>query len=600
MANSVAAMMAMDDGGCRGNGVGMEQTAPNPSVAFNSIGTAPFRESMSRYSAQECAAEDRRKERTCKGLVRFKSEQRVPDVGGLGWRTASGHLLKNQGFYSQHSRVNKWDQAYHAGVNTWKDFHGPKQRSDANTMERLDRYDEDEEYREAQRTYVNTARVQSLDRLYQRKLERVNLEHATSWAPHRHAHRQVHSIHETFDGGMDEKPEKELKKVLTAKVLERDREAVRSIASRVQKEETWKMVWKHMEQERRSDIRTDFRARQAHTDRLMAMSGQPVREQQEHQSVNSCTERNEELARPAVRGRLGDVTALTDFAGLVHTANNAHVLEALLPGAGHEMCEEFRHAATRSAEPGWPPPPHAETPRASKRQHLGASEDEELSLAKPSIPVPTERFEHNIGSRMSPEVLARHSKVQFLKTSAPPPPDQSETLLREDWSPAATLGKTGGKAEAHGFSRTTTSMPFHGQLKEKAKESHPAPTRSYVYPVICEISPRSPASPSSSKMWQETPDSALQRMRRNESAPGDLLRSGGKQRPRRGSESGGGGEREAAMRAVCDELDDFEASLGHFTKPNMVNFFGTPQGTGGGVRLKASLRRTTSKTGSKR
>ena len=32
-----------------------------------------------------------------------------------------------------------------------------------------------------------------------------------------------------------------------------------------------------MEAERRADIRADFQQRQAHTDRLMQMSGQPVR-----------------------------------------------------------------------------------------------------------------------------------------------------------------------------------------------------------------------------------------------------------------------------------------------------------------------------------
>lgn len=593
MANSVAAMMAMDDGGCRGNGVGMEQTVPNPTAAYKSMGTSSFTEPMSRYSAQERAADDRRKERTNRGLVRFRSEPRVPDVGGLGWRTSSGHLLKNQAFYCQKPKVNKWDQACHAGINSWKDWHGPKQRNDAETMERLDRYDDDQEQWEARRTHVNTTRVQSLDRLYNRKLERVNLEHASSWAPHRHAHRQVHSIHETFDGGLDEKPEKELKKVLTSKVLERDREAVRSIASRVQKEETWKMVWTHMEQERRQDIRSDFRARQNHTDRLMAMSGQPVRENQPLQSLNSCTERSEELARPQRRGRPQDVTVLTDFAGLVHTANNAHVLEALMPGAGHELCEEFRQRATRSSEPGWPPPPQADTPRATRRQHLGPAEGEDLSLAKPSIPVPAERFEHNMGSRDSPDVLARHSKVQFLKTSAPPPPDQGDTLLKEDWSPAATLRSTFGKAEAHGFSRTSTSIPMSGLSPKQAKESMPAPTRSFVYPVICETSPRSPASPSSSHMWQGAlPDSTLQRMRRNDSAPAQLDRSGSVKRSRRGTGSDGTTEREAAVKAVCNELDEFEASLGTFTKPNLVNFFGTPQGTGGGIRLKASLRRT--------
>jgi len=34
-----------------------------------------------------------------------------------------------------------------------------------------------------------------------------------------------------------------------------------------------------MRQERRADIRADLQERQAHTDRLMAMSGQPVQQE---------------------------------------------------------------------------------------------------------------------------------------------------------------------------------------------------------------------------------------------------------------------------------------------------------------------------------
>jgi len=559
----------MDDGGCRRGGVMLEKTAPSPAGAYNSIGSGTFTEPLSRVSAQERAAHDRRKERQSRGLVRFHSEPRVPDVGGLGWRTGSGHLLKNQAYYCQRPKVNKWDEPVHAGVNTWKDWHGPKQRADADTMERLDRYDEDQDRWEAKRTFVSTSRVESLDRLYSRKLERVNFEHASSWAPHRRARREVHSSHETFDGGLDEKPEKELRKVLTAKVLERDREAVQMITARIDNEEMWKQVWTEMEQERRADIRANFRARQAHTDRLMAMSGQPVRESQPHRSANSCSQRSEELARPVRRAGPEDVTQLSDFAGLA----------VRLHGTGVELGEEFRPGAPRSVEPGWPP---------AAAEILEASD---VSLARASIPVPSERFEHNMGSRNSPDVLARHSKVQLMPTTAPVPPDQTRSMLKEDWSPAATFGSTRLKASARDFSRTTTSMPLAGLTQQEAKESLPAPTRSMTYPVICETGPSSPASPSSPKSWQEAmPDSTLERLRRNESAPAPLGRSG-RRRSRRGPISDGPSEKEAAVKSVCNELDNFEASLGAVSRPNLANFFGTPQGTGGGVRLKATLRR---------
>lgn len=97
---------------------------------------------------------------------------------------------------------------------------------------------------------MNTTRVETLDRFYNRKLNRVQLSTSPSWAPHRKSKREVHSSYETFDGCMDEKPQKELRKVFTEKVLAGDREAIRQIAKRVQNEETWKEVFKRMEQER--------------------------------------------------------------------------------------------------------------------------------------------------------------------------------------------------------------------------------------------------------------------------------------------------------------------------------------------------------------
>lgn len=617
-------MMHMDDGGNRGGGVGLEQAAQSPSFAVASLGSTSYAEPIARHSAQEYATEDRRRERKDQGLVRFSREASVPDVGGLGYRTRSGHLLKNQAYYSQRSNVNKWEQPVHAGINTWKDYHGPKLRTDANTMERLDKYDEEQERWEAKKTFVNTSRVQSLDRLFSRKLERMNQETATSWAPHRHSHSQVHGYHETFDGSMDEKPEKQLKKVYTPTVLERDREAVRSIAGRIQKEETWKAVWSQMEQERRADLRADLRARQAYTDRLMAVSGQPVPPAREHQSLNSCTERSEELARHKKPMRPDDVTAITDFAGLVHAAANAPVLEALFPGAGTSMSEEFRAEATLMTEPGWPPPPKAATPR--RRRRLQARQEAEVarqSLSKPGIPVPAERFQHNMGSRSSPELLAKHSKVQFERTSAPPPPDQKDTLLQEDWSPASTLQRHGGRASASDFSRTSPSVAPGGSKDDRAKESLPAPTRSFVYPVLVETSPRAPPRRSSTVSSMNDPTRRLSlsdfmdSLRREDSqsalldktagatqlpgGPGQLgATCVGASRRRVGASgplgvTGSSGGEWDSTRELCQELDDWEATASAHMVPPVTNFFGEPRASGVGASRTRSQRRAGSK-----
>ena len=59
-------------------------------------------------------------ERSHLGLVRFRKQHMVPDVGGLGWRTKTGHLLKNQSYFPQ-TKVNIWDVPACAGVNTWQD-----------------------------------------------------------------------------------------------------------------------------------------------------------------------------------------------------------------------------------------------------------------------------------------------------------------------------------------------------------------------------------------------------------------------------------------------------------------------------------------------
>ena len=60
-------------------------------------------------------------ERSHLGLVRFRKQHMVPDVGGLGWRTKTGHLLKNQSYFPQ-TKVNTWDVPACAGVNTWQEL----------------------------------------------------------------------------------------------------------------------------------------------------------------------------------------------------------------------------------------------------------------------------------------------------------------------------------------------------------------------------------------------------------------------------------------------------------------------------------------------
>ncbi|CAK0804380.1 unnamed protein product [Prorocentrum cordatum] len=551
------ALMNMDDGGRRVDNMGLKGGDVSPEhAAFSSMGARAHKEPLRRHAAEEIGADDKRRERDVFGHVPFELERRVPDVGGLGWRTKSGQMIKNQTFYSQRPKVNKWDDPTFSGVNTWKAWHGPRLRTDADTMERLDRFEAETTEWEAKRTFVNTSRAETLDRFYNQKLNRTQRETAGSWAPQRRARREVHSLFETFDARLDEQPVKELKKVLTSTVLKRDREAMRMIAARMQNEETWKKVFTDIEQERRHDIRADLQLRQAHTDRLMLLSGAPVAERSSEDVLqpaadNSCL--GDRLSRTAIKAERPDVSLRSDFRGLIH-ADNEHALETLFPGSGHELSVEFRERINRSTEPGWPRPPRAATPVHGGTQ--GARErgarSEEVAMA--SIPTSPTRL-GNVGSRRNDEMLAAHAKAQFRPTVAPPPLDQSKTLLGEDWS-ASTVLRGGGSRVTGSFSRTShvNASRSEGDL--------PPPRRRMVYPVLAPTSPHSRAPVDVSHMSSMTHTSSLHRSASVPAMAASTSRSG----------------RAAAARAtaeVCGELDSWEANTAKV--PGINNFFGPPR-----------------------
>merc|ERR1712151_1491902 len=211
-------VMHQDDGGCRGNTAFLDQKFKSAANNVESLGTTSFVEpqSLVRHEWEDAHnADEMRKERKDKGRVGWRKEKRVPDVGGLGWRTKQGHLLKNQAYYTQLTKVNKWDLPTHAGVNTWQEWHGPKMRTDAEMMERLDHFDKMKADEEARKLFVNTSRTDTLDRFYNQKCIRSQLESSTNWAPHLRAKKEFHDCHDHFFGDLDSKPEAELRKVFT-------------------------------------------------------------------------------------------------------------------------------------------------------------------------------------------------------------------------------------------------------------------------------------------------------------------------------------------------------------------------------------------------
>jgi hypothetical protein len=567
-------LMAGDAGGRRAHLIALEQTVNSPMhTVTSSAGTQPFEEQLKRHPAENHSTEDKRQERKDHGYVHFSKEPHVPDVGGIGWRTRTGHMLKNQAYYSSAPKTNKWDLPIHAGINTWKDWHGPKLRTDANMMERLDHFDEEDDQWQAKKCYVNTVRAQTLDRFYNKKLNQKHLATSQSWAPHRRAGREVNDCHDHFFGDLDSKPEKQLKKVLTPMVLQRDRDAVRAITSRIQNEETWKLAWKHMEQERRLDIRHDFRQRQSYNDLLMHLSGQPVRQRDPADSqeprFNSCSQRTEALCMSRETPEIQDVTSQTDFRGLFH-ADNEHALEALFPGSGHEMSVEFRQRATDSTKAGWPAPEAASTPRL-KSKNREKMMQKDCSLSTASVPVSRPRLD-SVATRHHDETLKDYSKAQFLSTVAPPPPMQKKQLLREDFSPKTMLQDP---ARVTGtFQRidqgTMPHAPYHPSSPKnvrKAVEGLPPGQRAFTYPVLA-------ATPSNQRSQAADEwGSPASSMYASASAPTMLRPSNSPANPvrRRCTPSTG----EESSTAVCRELDEFEASI--TSLPRVSNFFGTPR-----------------------
>eukprot|EP00442_Polarella_glacialis_P052470 CAMPEP_0115165724 /NCGR_PEP_ID=MMETSP0227-20121206/73749_1 /TAXON_ID=89957 /ORGANISM="Polarella glacialis, Strain CCMP 1383" /LENGTH=586 /DNA_ID=CAMNT_0002578223 /DNA_START=139 /DNA_END=1900 /DNA_ORIENTATION=+ len=561
--------MAMDDGGRRVDNMSIEQCCSRPGEdsphhRLADLGSTSYVEPMRRHAREMHSVEDKREERQEYGSVQFRPEPNVPDVGGLGWRTKTGHLIKNQAYYIQQPKVNLWDSAVHAGINTWKDWHGPKMRTDAEMMERLDHFDEEEDQWQAKKDFVNTTRVQTLDRFYNRKVNRSMYESSSSWAPHHRAAREVHSCHETFQSSLGEKPEKELKKVFTPFILHKDREAIRQITKRIQNEETWKVVFKQMEQERRQDIRADLQQRQTNTDRLMQMSGQPVVAQDR---------RLRELPNK-VSAEAGSLTERCDAAHRLPRFDPRR-LRARAGGAPSGLrprveCyfQSFRNKEHRARLAC---AAKTETPvRNSSSPSREAQLKKDGYLIKESIPVSTQRLER-IGQRANDDLYMKHSKAQFLPSRAPPPPRQGKSLMQEDYSMHTTM--MNASRVSQDFSRTSQSF-LPGSPSSKSMGELPPPKRSMVYPVLVSASP-SPKAMAMGGSQATTPHSPYSTsMKRFASAPtlshaGISVRSGGSLR----------GAKPAVV-SICRELDTFEA--GAAGVPRISNFFATPRGIQGG------------------
>lgn len=428
--------------------------------------------------------EDKRAERQKYGFIKYNLEKGVPDVGGLGWRSKQGHTLKNQSYYSAFPNTNLWNNPAHAGPRTWKGYHGPRLRNDAQLMENLDLLDSQQAEWDTKKMFVNTVRVQTLDRFYNQKIHNEQKEVHNTWAPNRRAKREYHDDHDHFDAEIDSMPMKELRKVLTPAVLHGDREAIRNISTRIQREETWKETWKGMEEHRRKDALADMEERMTYNQMLCDLAGQPVRRRDPDRKLpNNCSERVEQLAMPRPEPHIEDVTQLTDFRGLIHVDHQT-ALEARFPGKGQQLAAVFREKVTDSTKPGWPGPARPETPQGLRKHEVKVKDPSRVNLKRASVPCSKLTLDKAL-DRSGEDAMMRHAIPQHLSNEAPPPPEQRKTVL---------LDKALNDAEFMMEKLASTSSPASGSSQmpvgARSREDRPPAFRSMVYPVLVSVAPK--------------------------------------------------------------------------------------------------------------
>lgn len=453
---------------------GADGTAvPGGAAQIPSLGAASPRSDFDSRQERRPGSEfaDRRVERHRLGALRWEVERAVPDVGGPGWRSKTGHLLKNQTFFATQPAMHLWDNPTHAGTKTWKMWHGPRLRADAPLMHRLDRLDVEQAEFEAKKTFVNTTRLQSLDRFYNTKVQNGQKELASQWAPHRKARREYHAKFDCFMRELDSMPVKELKKVLTPQVLHADREAMRMISKRIQTEETWRQMWKQVDAERHQDARETLEHRKAFNDMLMDLAGQPPAPSDPNRKLpNNCTPRLEELAQPHHHKRACDVdvTTMIEYSGLFHV-ENAHALEARFPGKGYALAKTFTEKTTDSVQPGFPPPPPAETPQPGKRRVFRPGG----AVKSGAVPVSAQRM-GNAVIRQDSARLAATATEQYLPKNAPPAPDQRKRVLQETLVADHT----------HMSIERSTRSDHSGSTQHQSQLEVAPPVHTNTYPVV--------------------------------------------------------------------------------------------------------------------
>lgn len=304
-------------------------------------------------------AGDARSQRQKVGRVEFVPERLVPDSRGPGWRTRHGHLVKNQAFYrlGTGQAKNVWDDEVHCGTRTWRYWHGPRLRTDAPLLEKLDAQDDRAERRQLEIDNVNARRRENLARTRMKRDQNAEFARSSSWAPCE----RRRSEHVDYGAGnaiseyndFNHQPTKALQQVFTKSVLDKDKNAISFISENMQKEEEFKAHYAAWKEYRRRDTLQALAHQRRYNDCLETMAGQPPRCRALRYTKTPLSQRMEHLSQPKKEYVLPDITRRSDFRGLVY-ADFPMALEKLFPHPTTGHGEEPRWHADRTVSPEAP------------------------------------------------------------------------------------------------------------------------------------------------------------------------------------------------------------------------------------------------------
>eukprot|EP00388_Colpodella_angusta_P007951 GDKJ01022057.1.p1 GENE.GDKJ01022057.1~~GDKJ01022057.1.p1 ORF type:complete len:668 (-),score=117.20 GDKJ01022057.1:84-2087(-) len=198
---------------------------------------------------------------------------------------------------------------------------------------------QDRRYRwELEKAFVNSCRLECLERIKRRKQEREIKCTAGVWVPQPRAKKEFRTNLNDWDD-LDTMPATALAGMLTPLVIQRDKEAVIRIFERLNNEEKVKLMMKQYESDRRQALLNSYSKRKQFTNMLEMLSGQEGRPPPAPPITPNVSKRLEELAKPKEDFAFGSLRAhaqRSDFRGLFLPDHPAAV-DTLLQATNDKM-----------------------------------------------------------------------------------------------------------------------------------------------------------------------------------------------------------------------------------------------------------------------